>query len=49
MGAMNDSEEEEDMELDLKSPEKQLKKDQTLLAELHVAKELTYDAWPASA
>ena len=46
MGAMNETEEEEDIELDIKSIEGTAKKENNLLAELHVAKELSYDARP---
>ena len=40
MGAMNDSEQEEEVELDFKSPEESAQKENELLAELRIAKEL---------
>ena len=40
LGAMNPTEEEDEVELDLKSPEGAAKKEKKSLTELHVAKEL---------
>ena len=40
MGAMNDKQDEEEEEFDIKSPQGTVKRENSLLAELHVAKEL---------